>query len=338
MSALVGNDEARRHLSAIASADGVESMTRGLSAFRRYVGGIEDEGQKQAAGALLMRMESEQQDGQLSSELRGSLQAALVNPERAQQMRDELDAASAGYSNLGQMMRGVQGGTQGLGAQFSRVSRAYAQGDVQEANRLTLGAQLQFARLDTGSDEYRRYAETAGRQGETGQAFMQEVAGVRQLQRALGGRGRRGGAQQAETALNMLTGGTLGEMEITDREGGRALNARQIQAALRRGGAGADRVMNQLQANMAGVEGAGDMLEQYRQSISDGTMSNKEVDSLITGVRGNKDLQQLQQRAVEQRQRQQNPLDTERNDVLKQILTAIKNANSEGGVPTGEKE
>ena len=89
---------------------------------------------------------------------------------------------------------------------------------------------------------------------------------------------------------------------------------------------------------MAGVEGAGDMLEQYRQSISDGTMSNKEVDSLITGVRGNKDLQQLQQRAVEQRQRQQNPLDTERNDVLKQILTAIKNANSEGGVPTGEKE
>lgn len=343
LSAIVQSEEGRRILGGIAGAEGPESFIRGMGAFERYAAGLEDPEQQAAAGMLLERMRQEQAGGSLSDELREQLRAATINPEQARQMRTELAAQGAGYSNLAERLRGV-GGAGRLGSGFGRIGEMLGRGDVRKAQDEILSQQFAFARLDTGSDEYREIVEAMGQQGETGRAFMQAGSQVRQVMRDLTGRGRRGATQQAETGLGLITGGTFNQMEITAQEGGRRLTAAQVQRLVRRGSAEgasesdramAQRIMNQLRGGMSDVTGADELIEQWRGSLQGG-IDEGEAESLFRGATGNAALQKRQQEALRDRQRQQDPLSTERNDILKNILAAIKADKTDGGEPRGE--
>lgn len=344
MTAALSGQDVQRAIRQMASGSAGD-VAVGTDRLTRLAGGMEDEDQQRALMSLLARAEGERgEGGVLSDELRQQLSSSVSNDERSQQMRDELTRTGANFSQLAEAMRGVQGGSRGMGDRFRSIAGAYSaaadgRGSIDDIQSQTLGTIMEFANMDPESDEYRNYvdamASADGETGERGRAMVQEISGVRQLQRALSGEGRRGGRQRAETSLGMLTGNRLGDVGITDARG-RAMDASRIERIMRTGSEeerGAIRTKFMDFYGEQGVQGMGEVFDQYARSISDGSLAPEERNSLITSTRGNADLERVQREAVQARQAQQDPLGTERNRILENILGAIRAQGSEAGIP-----
>lgn len=185
----------------------------------------------------------------------------------------------------------------------------------------------------------------------------------RALQRDLTGRGRRGTRQANETALNMISGGTLSGMELT--VGGRQVSGRNIQSVITNALSGRGRMSGDERASVqqqvveqlrrSGIDNAEEMVNQLSSSLTNsesgegiGRISEEEANRLRATVGENQtSIDKASERAMEQRQRAQNPLDFERNQTLTQILQAIREGRGEedgkgaggtveGGTPRGE--
>lgn len=337
MRAVLGSEGVRTRIGRVLGAEGNEEQMRAeIANFRRFAGReFTDEGQAQAALSLIQQIESGMgEGGRFKSErMRRMLQFGSVDKERLQQLRDRLTETGGQYSNLGRAMGGELGGRfRAIGSQFMQF-----QDPREDINAL----RFDLARMDPESDEYREAVREMGGSS-FGRTFLAGVAADRQRDRALSG--RRGRRQRAETALGMITGGTLAEMDIT--VGGRSLGRRnragRIEAMFRRGGEQADEVAQQMQEQLeeAGVSGAAGLISNYRRAISDDTLDPDERRQMIESVSSNEDLRRVQREAIERRQRQQNPLDTTRNDLLTEIRNGINRMNENSGesVSTGAAE
>jgi len=327
MAAVTQSRDGRRILQQMLGEDG--DLTEGIRSWAEYTGGLEDEGQKAAASALLVRMQTEQAGGQLSEELATDLRSvSAVDPARREQIRRELGRMGASYGRMGERT--------GVGL-FGDIGRLVSSGDEALARKgfgLITQEQIRISDMDTESAEYNELVQRMGGE-EQGRELLGAASQRRQLGRALRGEGRRGQAQAAETGLELITGGTFGQMDITHR--GRRVNATQFQRILRQGGEGAKSLMGQLRANMAGTQGADELIEQWSSAVTSGRgIDADQAHELITQAQSNPALRERQREALAERQRQQDPLSTERNDILKNILAAIKGTSSEGGVPQSE--
>lgn len=327
MQAVLESREGRRHLQALVGAEqGSDAYNEALEQFNRFGQGLEG-GQQLAASSLGAQLGQRgaakfgESGTGMADRARAHLQEALSNNERQRQLRAEMERMGGEFGELGEG--------------YGLVSKLLIAGEGGRAHEEVQGMVSELARMDPESKEYRDRMSVLGR-NESGRGVIAGTSQYRQLDRALSGRGRRGPAQAAETALGMLTGGTLGQMEVTS--GGRRLNATQIQAMLRGGNdEQADSIIGQLEAQMGDVSGAGDMLREYRGMLqSGGGLNEAERDRLIRMTGGSEDLAKRQREGMENRLRQQNPLDAARNDLLTQILNAVKESKPTDGVSGGE--
>lgn len=351
MRAVLGSEDVRSRMGRILGSEGnAEQMQAEITQMRRSVSReFTDPGQARAALSLVEQIEAGASAGvgpkggkglmtgakggsRFSSQVRQMLQFGSVDEERQQQLRDRLTEIGGQYSDIGRRMGGSMGDRfSGIGSQFMQF---------QDASGSINDLRFDLARMDPESEEYRDAVRQMGG-SEFGRSFLTGVANDRQRDRALSGRGRRGGRQRAETALGMLTGNTLSDMDLS--VGGRSLGTRnragRVEAILQGGGAQADELMQQMtrQLTSQGVGNAGEMLSTYRTALSDGSLDEEERRKMIQGVGSNADLQRVQREAIERRQRQQNPLDTTRNEHLAAIREGISNlARQDGGEATGD--
>lgn len=344
MTAALSNDDVRRAVHQMSGGSAGE-VAVGMDRLTRLAAGMEDSDQRKALTALIERAQTERgEDGRLSDELRAQLTQAVGQDERSQQMRDELVRTGANFGQLASAARGVRGGSRRFGDRFEAISRAYESFDVERAQQQTQAEIMRLANMDPNSQEYRDYAAALtsgdGETGELGRGLIQEASGIRQLQRALSGQGRRGGRQRAETALGMLSGNRLSDVGITD-ERGRAMDASRIERMLRSGtDAERSRIRDQFMSfySEQGVQGMEGVFDQYTRAIQDGSLSEKERQNLIGGVRGNADIERVQREATAARQAQQDPMGAERNRLLQDIKDALVTIRDRegGGLPKSE--
>jgi hypothetical protein len=333
MQALLGNETTQTSLRGILGAGSEDEFRARLTTFGQYAGGIEDEDQRMAAVSLYNQLREQSSGGRVTDpELRRALRAATrMDPRRAAQLQERMNDIGAGFQGISRRLGGA------LGRRYGEIGAAYfgqggLAGNPQQLQAAQTQLNLELARLDPGSEEYQRVAEALGAD-DFGRAQHSTIVHYRQLQRDLSGRGRRGRRGAADSAMNQLTGGTLNELDLS--VGGRSLGTRnraqQVQRILAQGGDAAEELRRQMSTQLTamGVEGADEMLERYQQMLSDetgrrGNLSSDEIDELIADTESNTSLQKVQREALDRRQRQQNPLDTTRNDLLLRIAQGVE--------------
>lgn len=327
-----------------------EGLNDQINLLRRQAAMLEDPGQQRAALSMIEQMsENVRRDGSIGREF--SPAATREQRQRARELEMQLGQRGASLRGLGRRLGDVAGGS-GVAALFTQAgdlmtsSEGKREDNLQRANDTMAQARSELARMDPMSDEYRQLARTIA-QGEGGTELLAGVSQERQLRRALSGRGRRGRDQAVETAFGMITGGSISQM--TFNVGGRELDGsrrdihRILGRELGRGGAGADQVRTQLQAQLE-AQGlseadATNLVGTLSRGLSGGGRGISNIDELIqtseTGTAGAK-LRAIRERGLEQAQRAQNPLDTQRNDLLTQIRDSIRGMQKPEGMESGE--
>lgn len=325
-------------------------------------------GQRAAAQSLItnMRQSYASNGGQLGSEFR----AIAVDPAQAAEFARQRATTAAGMRSVGAQLDGIAGMEQ-YGARLSGIAGLYARGGegaVEQINTGMFELTRDFARMD-GSQQQTLY-DTLGT-SEWGRSMMQNVMQYRQTDRDLSGRGRRGGRGAMDTAANLISGGTVGDMEFTVR--GRSVRGqRGLEATLGMSGEDLTRARNEYirQQQEMGVssEGAGTMFDAYQRTArsteteggrrvrfsaserdelqklaqSTGTTEAQSrrtleqaraADPLMAQV--NRTLEQIRDRLPAPPERQQaNQNAQQQSNILQTIVDTIGNAV--GGVPTGE--
>ncbi len=364
MEAVLGNQEIRQSLQGVLGSESGGEQRRRLAGLTERALGMEEGTQRQALLSVVEQIRRGSKGGTLGEgNLRTQLQrATAIDPRRRAQLLEEFADTGAGFSRIARSFYGAGLGAEGQGGRLAqRIGQAYfGHGELASDPDALMRAQQEFtstlAGMDPESEEYRRLVRGQGQPGEEGfreglgsfaegRAQLASAANERRLVRDLSGGGRRGGRQAAETQMRMLTGGLLGEMDLSVMRGGRERQistrnrAQQVQRILMRGGDDATRLLEQMQSQLEeqGVEGAGDILSRYQQRLSSGRgLDEDEARDMTREMRGNKDLQRVQREALERRQRAQNPLDTTRNDLLQRIANNIQNLNPNSPPSTGE--
>ena len=347
MQSFLEGEDSQTYIQSVMNARDATSAQAGVDNLRRYAGTLEGD-EARAAMSMANQLEGDmtRNGGLLSDRMKQTVGGASMSKERRRQLLAERSQAAATLNGFGAAMdeAGLSGDV------FRESARVMNEGAspqqftaAQEAQRTQL---LELARMDPTSEEYQALASQLGTSGQ-GRGLLGSIAGTRQLDRALSGRGRRGNRQRAETALGRLTGGTLGDMDITSSSG-RRLNPAQIERMLTRGSSEErEHVLGQISSSLSegGVTGGREMIQQYiaaRQGDSEGgaDLSPEERRNLINSTANNDSLRQLSTKAAEARQRRQNPLDTTRNDYLQRMTTAIEAIRDSSGeaVPAGSTD
>lgn len=304
-----------------------------LSALREYAGTLESEGQRRAVMSLAEQIEQGAgEGGEITGELRRALEASGFDPRRIAEIRTRRADMAAEYRAMARSITAVGGeGLSDLAGAFTGAGEALA--GTEDPTEAVNAARQALSRMDTGSEAYGDVASALGG-SEGGRALMAAAAQDRHLRRALSGRGRRGGAEAAETALGAITGGSLSEMEFT--VGGRTIRgsdrnaARRIAGILSGGGRGAEEVMTQLTTHLRGLgmseEEAAGMVGTVTMGFMGGrggTMSEGAIEDLIRQTGSSETLSRVRREGTERMARERDPLGFERNQILGRMETAL---------------
>lgn len=151
-------------------------------------------------------------------------------------------------------------------------------------------------------------------------------------ERDLSGRGWRGARRATEAAFGIATGGTFGEMGLSYTQNERTRRVRD-----------ATDFMRQIES---GGEASVELMDQLREGMRSRGMKAEEADEVVGMMSGGIDaderrrLQEMDlqggqrgagQRSNEMRQRDQNPLDATRNDLLTEIRKALEGLRQDAG-------
>lgn len=361
MEALLGNEDTAGALDAITGAETMDIARNQLNLFRRRVEGNDfgDDDMRSAGRSLVAQLEGAMEGGDIQDfRSRGvvtTLRAGTQMSEDAIRQRNErLSQISGNYSILA---GNLENAGLGEGSALRRLATSISRGFGGAIGSNTLDESIldqqnelrnMVVGMDTDSDEYRQVAAKMGRNDE-GRAFMASVANSRRLQRDMSGEGRRGRRGGAESVFGALTGTTLSSMELnyTDRRGRRReVDPRRRANYLRRVFAhgsteqqrdAREQLHAQLRQLQVGAGEATEMVSTVANAYSDGRISSEEAQNIEQMTSGNTALQTAQREAVMNRQHQQNPLDTTRNDLLERIVRAVeKNTDEDKSVPEGE--
>jgi hypothetical protein len=348
--AVMESDTTRSRLSRMSGMTNRDDLMSELSAFRRESMNIEDNDQRTAAESIALQMERNiRRDGNIGTNFRRG--ASEEDRRRDSELMNRYSEMASGFRGVAERLGDV-GGSGGEMAEILRrasnritsfhddTSREDLEGyssDMGEFRRRMSG-------MDTSSEEYRQMAAALG-ESEAGQGLLGGIAQERQQRRALEGRGRRGRHQAIETAFGMVTGNSLSSMTF-ELSGGRTIQGSDRNAAQRlaqlMGGDEGTSIMQQLQTQLTasgvGREEAGQLVQSLAAGINSGGRGVGNIDELIQRTGDSTSLQRIQAQQVENRQRQQDPLGVQRNDLLTQIRDGVRNINRGGGddgVPPG---
>lgn len=340
--AVTNTDSYRSRIARINGMSGdTEGMMREVAELRREAAGEGvDEGHARALTSIAAQMEdSITRNGGLGSEFAGA-----SRDERAErEARDRLADMAHGARGLGTSLDGLAGGS-GLRDAFSDAAKSFTEGGREgvlggmAANR---AAREMLIGMDPDSAEYREIAEALGSDDSgAGGAMLTSASESRRRRRDLTGRGRRGGAGAAAEMLNSVSGGRASELNLMS--GGRRVSATGAYGLLRRGGAGADDVINSMTESMRGmgVTNASELTNELR-GLAEGGFTNEEAatwDRRVGEEMETGSLGRAAARANEESMRRANPLDAARNDLLTQIRDGIRGIRGEdgSGQPRGE--
>lgn len=289
------------------------------------------------------------------------------SPEQAEAIRARNAEMAGMYGTGANILSGLGGGsTESLAQLRARRGATGAAGmmtGVDSARLAMLEMQEGFTSGMSGEDAQSRYyaladslagmapeersqmlrqATLGGDEQTTGMLRGMTMLGRRraQQQRDLSGQGRRGRRGAVEEAFNLATGGTFGQMGLTDGRGRRIRDASQFLRLVQAGGEEGTDLMDSFRQGMErfGMSGstADDLI---RMSTNQGRGSpvfdQSEIDSLRNTALDDKQ-RGASERAQTERQRAQNPLDAQRNDVLNQILDAVKTSTQQTVGALGE--
>lgn len=352
---LMGNDDVRTGLQALVgdnAEQSAEARTQ-LMALSESLGS--SGGGDHLADLVQRRMgTSGEARAALDAQIRG---ATALSPEEARAQRAEMDRLSSNFSqgaelltrtgsvaNLEQLraMRGAGGASSVLsGADAARLammemSEGFAGGgmtrDQLEERSNAVADSMMGLSPEQRSQMLR---DASGNEDLSTLVRGQMMNGRRrqQQQRDLSGNGRRRGNGATEEAFNLATGGTFGQMGITDGRGRSITSAAELMRVVEAGGERAEGVMERVQQGFVDMGlTAADADRVVAMSGRDGPRGARsaydETEIKELQRMGNGDGQRsAAQRAVEQRQRQQNPLDAQRNDLLRTISEGIGKLN-----------
>lgn len=331
MEAVLGSEEFQGRARRILGAG--EGLGDELEALRRYAGTLEDPAQRRAVESLAEQInQGAGANGEITGELRRALEASGFDPRRIAEIRTRRADMASEYRAMARGITAVGGeGLSELAGAFTGAGEALmgTEDPTEAVNR----ARMMLSRMDTGTEEYGDVASALGGT-EGGRALMAAAAQDRHMRRALSGRGRRGGAEAAETALGAITGGSLSEMEFT--VGGRTIRgsdrnaARRIAGILSGGGRGAEEVMTQLTTHLRGLgmseEEASGMVGTVTMGFMGGrggTMSEGAIEDLIRSTGSSETLSRVRREGSERMARERDPLGFERNQILGRMETAL---------------
>lgn len=336
MSAMEGNAEAIR-----------AEITAGRAEVERTMTGAEHD----AATAMYDQMERNvTRFGAIGTEMEEAVRGR-GSRERGEEARREMGRVSGNYAILG---RALEGGPEGslrarLAADASGAREAFArlsaggatEEDVAAANAASGAMVSTLAGFDrsTAAGE-REYAEalrsmraTGEGEGATAEEMRAMVSGISMsagreahLRRSLGGRGRRGRAETVDTLLSEATGGTFGSMEF--RMGDETISGSRARRMLMEGGENREMILAQIGTQLSERAGGRDMsavtttIGESLTALGRGRGLEGEALERALHVGATEGLSDVRASATEdslEAARAANPLDRERNEILREI-------------------
>jgi hypothetical protein len=341
MRAVTSTDSFRSRIGRLTSMEGnSEAMMREIASMRREAeAGDVDPGHAAAMRSLAAQMEDSIRSN--SGHLGREFSNAGRDPRRDAAMMREMNTASMNASSMADALEGVSGAG-GVRSALSRAAGAFGEFDAGGGNNAMSGAREALIGLDPDSDEYREIANAIG-SADNGDALLTSVSESRRRRRDLSGRGRTGARGAGEAAFNMVSGNRSSELDL--RSGGRRV--RSMSAAfglLRRGGSGANDILESLTASMneMGVTNASSLTRELGR-LAEGGFTESEATKFerrMSGEMASGSLGEASRRANEEALRRANPLDAQRNDLLTQIRDGVRSMNggSTQAVTAGEAE
>jgi hypothetical protein len=240
---------------------------------------------------------------------------------RSDEARRLFNTMGSKYSQVSELL-----GDSAMGKRLSGIAdQFYGGGDVGGIRDSVQQLQSQLAGMDPNSEEYRKVVEALGQTEET-RGLVMGAAQQRNAVTQLTGKGRRGRAGQAESALGLISGGSLSELDFT--MGKRTLNKRNQAQVLfqqfQKGGADADELEKQLASQLGGLglTDAGKKVKEFRNLLGEG-VTPEEATKLYTTLSSDKDLTRIKDQGVARMQQAQDPLGVQRNTLLEDIKTGI---------------
>lgn len=255
-----------------------------------------------------------------------------MGDKRRQELQALARESGSKFLGLAEGMSGEMGGA------LRKIGESFYGYDVEGAAGQLSELQTKIAGMDVNSAEYQALVKDIGTD-ETGRSLLRGGSMERAFTRDVMGGGRRGRAQQAETALGSITGGALSGMEF--KIGKRTLSsrnqARAIFESFRSGDKNADDLEKQLarQLGELGVSDAAEKVQEFRGMVKGG-IDDKEATAIFKKFEQDSDLQRIRQQGMEKMQRDRDPLGVERNNLLGEIRTGINKLVEAGGGGGGE--
>jgi len=310
---------------AIRKMAGMSGDTKGLLA---EIGGLETtamgmgKGSKEQMAALGVVQQMRERVSKHKSIGREFL-SAVGGGERNAELQRRFNELGGQYSQMGAAVTDSVGAA--AGKNYTEIAEAFASGDPTKVNAAVQKQVDRLAGADSNSQAYRDEAGALGG-SDVGRGLLRSASGQRQFIRDVTGGGRRGGRQANETAINALTGGTFGNMEITVGGRRRALNANQAMAMMQ-GRLGTDKMreelMGKLEAGLTdqGIKDAKGLVSDFA-GMAQGGIDKDEAKKLL-GISQREDIQGASKAATAAMQASRDPLGVERNDLLKQIVARL---------------
>lgn len=242
---------------------------------------------------------------------------ATFSEDRLAQIKQERLLSANEFSSMATKLDGL--GAHGVAGTMNKLSEALAGGGdfVNEQNEMR-------AMLARSSPEmYERMAKELG-QSDMGRGLLQQRASDAEFMRGFMGKGRRGPRQSAETGINAITGGLFSDMSISI--GGRELRGQNragiIQELVRRGGKGGDEALKQIvtQLGEQGVQGADEMVQQYKDIFADKKITSREAfDLKVASDEFRAKNKDAFGKVADDKLRASDPLGAEQRDLLREI-------------------
>lgn len=187
------------------------------------------------------------------------------------QMRAAMEArlrTSGDLRGLSASLGQVAGGER-VSALLSGMSQNYAMGGADAVNQIQTGSMDVMRELAGMSPEQRAAMYERMGTTEQGQLMMQQSIQYRQVDRDLSGRGRRGARGARDTAAELISGGSIGDMSFSVGNDRTRSGRQGLEQALQRDPSRARaEYVEQMVAGGATAEGAGRMFDYYREAAS----------------------------------------------------------------------
>jgi hypothetical protein len=248
---------------------------------------------------------------------------ALGGDEKSKEMREAFTKQGNAFSSMASEIAFRTPTGSVLGPEYAAINDAYGKFDAAgvQANQDKLINRL--AAADQNTDAYKSEMNAIANSGEGGAGLARSVGETRKFERDISGKGRRGRAGANDLAVNTVTGGMFGQMDITGA-GGRRYNANQLIGLMGGKDKRYDKERAAAQASLvqgladAGVADADKIGTDFAAMARSGVGST-ESKAMLKRLQGNESLQRASAAATERMQAQRDPIGAKQLTVLEAI-------------------